>query len=326
MTSCSQIIKKIKGAKNIAVFAHRGPDSDACGSMLAFRDLCRLLGKNAEAFCFKYSDYIKNNFDVKEFKSNFSAKNYDLVAFCDMHTAKRLDECYQEEFKKCQNVIIVDHHIISGNEVVASDCARIIPKASASQLVLDLYREIGQKPSKQVANYLYAGLVGDTNRFLNSNLSKEVFEDASYLLECGAEVHKIYDKMYRSISKKEMRLTKYLYGHLKYLQGGKVLYIIFTEKDYKKLDTTFEDIQLFSNTLIQIEGVEWSFLVYQVSKFHFRFSMRSAENIDLVPLASKMKGGGHKNAAAFTKRMKKSQIKKSIEKWTNGVFNANKND
>lgn len=323
MTTFKEIIKKIKEAKSIAVFAHRGPDPDACGSMLAFRDFCRLLGKNAEAFCVKYSDFIKNNFDMTQFKTQFQAKDFDLIAFCDMHTEKRLDECFLEEFKKCDNVIVIDHHIVSGNETVLSDCARIIPKASASQLVLDLYREIKEVPSKHVANYLYAGLVGDTNRFLNSNLSKEVFDDAVYLLECGAEVQKIYDKMYRSMSMKEMRLTESLYKRLKFLNDGKIVYAIFTGKDYKKLKVSFEDVQLLSNSLINIEGVEWSLLVYQVTKFHFRFSMRSARELDLVPLASSQKGGGHKNAAAFTKRIKKAKIKKAIESWIGRVFNAN---
>lgn len=322
MTTCKQIIQKIKKAKNIAIFAHKDPDPDACGSMLGLRDFCRILGKNADAFCAHYGDYVENIFPMQEFKTEFLAHNYDLIAFVDMHVESRLDDCFIEEFRKCKNIIVIDHHVLAENEVVPTKDFRIEHKASASQLVLDLFREVEQKPSLETATYLYAGLVGDTDRFLYLAGLGEVFDDAKYLLECGVDFVKVYNKMFRTISHKDIVLSRYLYSNLGYLADGKIVYIVFTMKVLKKLGVTTDDVKMFSNSLLNIKGTKWSLLIYETEKNNFRFSMRSVPEINLVPLATKFNGGGHKNASAFSTKIKPSQIKKAIKSWSSGVLNG----
>ena len=166
MITNKQIVQKIQKAKNIAIFGHVDPDVDACGSTFGFRDFCRNLGKNADIFCEHYGEFVESLFPVEELKSVFFAKDYDLVVLMDMHVEKRIDACFLEEFRKCKNVMVIDHHVLDETEVVPTKDFRIVHKASASQMVLDLYREIGQKPSLKTATYLYTGLVGDTERFM----------------------------------------------------------------------------------------------------------------------------------------------------------------
>lgn len=322
MTTCKQLIQKIKSAKNIAIFAHRDPDPDACGASLALRDFCRELGKNAESFCEHYSEYVENIFPMKEFKSKFLAKDYDLVAFVDMHTENRLEPGFVEEIKKCKNVIVIDHHVLTEMEVVPTKIFRIVKKASASQLVLDLFREVDKAPALETATYLYAGLVGDTDRFLYLATEGDVFSDAKYLLECGVDFVDVYNKMFRTISHKEIILSKYLYSNIKYLADGKIVYIIFGKKTLNKLGATVDDVKIFSNSLLNIKGAKWSLLIYETEKNNFRFSMRSVPEINLVPLANSMNGGGHKNASAFSTNIKKCQIKNAIKSWSNGVLNG----
>ncbi len=322
MMTNKQIIEKISKAENIALFAHIEPDADACASMFGLRDFCQILGKNAVLFCGHYGEFVSNLFPVEQFKTEFSSKDYDLVVLLDLHVEHRIDACFVGEFRKCKNVLVLDHHVVDEKETVPTKNYRILHKASASQLVLDLYREIGQKPSKETATYLYTGLVGDTDRFLYLAGLGEVFEDAKCLLDCGVDFSEIYNKMYRTISHKEITLTKFLYSNICYFSDKKVALMVFTGKDLKKLGANTDDVKLFSNTLLNIKGVKWSLLVYEVEKNLFKFSMRSAPELDLIPLAIKMGGGGHKNAAAFTMQIKASQIKKTVKSWVDGVLNG----
>ncbi len=322
MITNKQIIQKIQKAQNIAIFGHLDPDADACGSTFAFREFCRNFGKNADIFCGHYGEFVESLFPVEELKSMFFAKDYDLVVLMDMHVENRIDACFIEEFRKCKNVMVIDHHILDESEVVPTKNYRIIHKASASQLVLDLYREIGQKPSLKTATYLYTGLVGDTDRFLFLAGLGEVFEDAKYLVECGVDYVKIYDKMFRTISLKEIALTKFLYSNICYMCDGKVALAVFSMKDMKKYGATKDDVKLFSNSLLNIKGVKWALLVYEVEQNKYKFSMRSVPEINLIPLAIRMGGGGHKNAAAFTIPLKGSKIKKVVKGWCDEVLNG----
>lgn len=322
MITNKSIVQKINKAQNIAIFAHLDPDPDACGSMFAMRNLCQKLGKNAYVFCKGYDAYIAEMFPTEDFKKDFLANEFDLVVVLDFHVEDRLEKCFVEEFRKCQNVIIIDHHILEETEVVPSKNFRIVYKASSSQLVLDLYRELSLVPEKDSATFMYAGLMGDTDRFLHSNLSGEVFEDAKYLFECGADAQYVYDKMFRSVSKKDIMLSSFLYSHLTYLYDGKAAYIIFTKKLMKKLGIGIEDVKMFSNSIINIKGVEVTFLVYEMDEEIFSFSIRSVPKIDLIPLVRKMGGGGHKNAAGFKINYKASKVPKLIKSLTCEVLNG----
>lgn len=319
MLTNKQIIQKIQKAKKVAIFSHVDPDPDAFGAMLGFRDFCHELAVAADAFSCKHGDFVSYIFPVEQFKKDFKAEDYDLIALLDFHAVSRGEKDFVSELEKCKNFVVIDHHMVLENEIIPKNY-RIIKKASASQLVLDLYREMGRKPSKETATYLYAGIIGDTDRFLHVNLSEEVFDDAKFLLQCGADAQLVYDKMFRSITTKEISLMRYFYANISYLRGGKVAYIVFTNKDMKKLNCTMEEIKMFSNTLINVKGVKWSFLVYERASDRFSFSMRSARELDLIPIACKMGGGGHKNAAAFIKDIKPSKIKKLIESLASEVF------
>jgi phosphoesterase RecJ-like protein len=322
MTTYKKIIEKIQKAKNIAILSHVNPDPDACGSMLGARDFCRSLGKSAEAFCGVYSNYMSKIFDMGEFKTDFKASNFDLVILTDLHTISRLDCSFVDECKKCKNIVILDHHIVMEDEVLPTKYAVIETKASASQVVLNLYRNLDAKPSEQTATYLYAGIMGDTSRFLHSNLSTEVFEDAIMLLESGAHVQEVYDRMFRSTTKKELKMSEYVYSHLKFLNNGRVAYIVFTDKEYKKLGVVAEDVKYFSNSLITIEGVEASFLVYQLEKNKFKVSCRCEPKFDVAPLARRFLGGGHSCAAAFSVETKPSKVTKLVKAWAAEVLNG----
>lgn len=317
-----QIVEKIKKAKNIAIFGHRDPDYDACGAMFGLRDFCHKIGKSADVFAEKmWDDILSHIFPMSETKSEFHCENYDLILIVDLHLVGRLEKPFQEEVLKCKNIVIIDHHMITKNDILPTKNFWIEDKAAASMLVLDLFREQGIVPSTKGATYLYAGIMGDTDRFLHSNLSKEVFEDAMFLMENNADIQFVYNYMYRYVTREQIKVNQVLYNKLVYLEGGKVAYVIFTLKDMKKLNVKVDTIKEFSNTIVCIKDVEVSFLIYEVEKNKFKFSVRSSE-VNLIPFCSKKGGGGHKNASGFALEMSKGQIKKNMPQWSKEIFNG----
>lgn len=324
MMTYKQIIQKIKKANKIAIFAHREPDPDACGSMFGLREFCRLIGKTADAFLIVDKvNYLNQIFPINEAKTDYIASEYDLTIMVDIHDFKRIDVAFQESLKQSKNLIVIDHHRICSDEIFDAKCYLIEDKkASASQMILNLFRTEGLVPSEEVCTYIYAGLMGDTNRYLNTNLSHEVFEDAMYLQENRARIQTVYDAMYRSTTRQHILVSNYLYNHINFILDNKVAYIIFDIKSIKKLGASLSDIKEFSNSLIKIQDVELAFLIIESQKNHFKFSMRSSDNINILPFASKMGGGGHPNASAFEIDITKRQINKNIPNWAMEIING----
>ena len=323
MITIKKVISKIKNAENIAIFAHRDPDPDALGSMFGFRDFCQKLGKNATIFALdKCDNYLNYIFPMNETKQDFVSEEFDLVVMLDLHSVLRLEEKFQESVSKCKNIMILDHHAAGENETLQTKDFRILPEmAAASQIVLTLFKEENLVPSKNGATYLYAGLMGDTDRFLHTNLSKKVFQDALYLFENKADVQHVYDYMYRFMTKEDIKVNQYLYNNLVYLDGGKTAYVIFSIRDMKQLGVGIEAVKEFSNTLIRIKGVELSFLIYERVPKEYKISVRSSK-INLVPFCNKMGGGGHPNASGYSVFYGKTKIREELPKWSSEILNG----
>ena len=319
-----QIISKIKKAKNIAIFAHRAPDPDACGSMFGLKEFCLAVGQNnVDVFVKKTKEkYLDFIFPLNETKQNFVASEYDLVVFVDMHEIKRAEYEFQEELKKANNVLIIDHHMISQEENFSYKNYRIKDTASCSQMMVDLYDTAEIKPSAKAAEYIYAGIMGDTDRFLHPNLSIEVFEKAKYLFECGANVQHVYDYLYRFKTQGQIKVNKFFLNKLQYIKEGKVAYFLVSEKDKNKLNADREDIKTFASEMIKIKGVKLSFLCYEFTGGHYKVSLRSVGDLDTRILANRMNGGGHKNSSGFdVYNTNKKKLKKMIPLWSKELLN-----
>ena len=322
MITNKQIIEKVNKAQNIAIFAHMDPDPDALGSMFGLREFCRGLGKKADVFIIdKKENFLSMIFPLEESKQNFVPEDYDLVLVTDLHVLNRVNIEFQEKIKNFGNVIVIDHHIVMENDILISKHMRVMPVAAASMLIVDLYKESGLKPTKAAATYLYAGLMGDTDRFLHSNLSKLVFDDAVYLMDAGAKIQQVYDYMFRYTTPEEIRVNNMLYNNLVYLEGGRAAYAIFTLKDLKKIGADIEDVKAFSSTLVRIKGVELAFLIYEKERHQFKFSIRSSK-ANIVPAASRMGGGGHPNAAGFDFEGSKAKIKRILPELSREILNG----
>jgi len=323
MMTNEMVVEKIKSSKNIALFAHRGPDPDACGSLFGLRNLCQNLGKNADVFVVRKPEgYLNHIFPLNETKENFSPENYDLVIIVDCHVLNLIDPQFQDGIVESNNVLIIDHHFVGEHEqeFLFKHDYLVQTEASCSQLILDLFRTINQKPTPVVAKYLYAGLIGDTSRFLHSNLSRRVFEDAICLQDCGADIQLVYDYMFRYRTKEQIRVNKFFLDNLKFAEDGRVGYVIFSEKDIRKIGVDIEDIKHFCNEIVKIKDVEASFLCIEKSKGHYKFSLRSVGDVEVLSFCNKMGGGGHPAASGFDIDISTRQVKREIPKWAKEIL------
>ncbi len=313
------IVKYIKNAKNVALFAHKNPDPDAYGSMFGMREICQNLGINATIFAQRNSennlDYL---FPLNEVKTDFKAKDFDLVIIMDAHCIRRLAPIFIEEVGKAKKIIVIDHHEVTEEEkqCLASKQMLNMPHLSSiCEMLTLLMLENKLEITPKMATYLYVGLIGDTNRFLNSNLTPQVFDVAKTLYECQANIEFVYDVMYRSLSGKHLRAYQYFVKNVKVLEKGQVAYTVFDLNSFKKLNLDHEDVKFCVDEMKNMKDVKVSFLFMEFSKNNYRVSMRSVNGFNTVICSGANGGGGHKLASAFDKKFKKKEIEKFVKIW-----------
>lgn len=282
--------KMIKTAKNIAVFTHINPDCDAIGSSLALKDGLTSLGKNVVCFAkdklTKNQNLVFNNPQFLNEDCDFSS--FDLCISVDASSFYLLGD-YAEGFKNHTNTIIFDHH--RANKLTGQEVYSLPQFSSCCEIVLQFLDFLGIKITKNIASYLYSGLSADTNSFINSNVTYQTFLSATRLVGLGAEINKINEYQYKNRTKVEVLCKQFLWSNLKYVND--VAYCSVAYEDLQKMNAKKNDCDTFSNDLLGIDGINYSFALIEEQKGEIRLSMRSKVGYDVQQIASQLGGGGH---------------------------------
>lgn len=312
MTS-KEIKKLICSAKNVAIFGHQNPDLDCFGAVFGAKYLCEKLGAKATIFSIPpKNSFLLNIFDGKEIESEFFSENFDLVIILDCNLFSRLEEKYREEVKKINNILVIDHH---PQVEVENGCKFLIDKnkSSASLIILEILNELKIPLTKEVATYIYAGVVGDTGRFLHTNTDVATFEGAIALLKSGADIQKVYDVVYRSKTLTQIKIRDYLFSIYK-LSPKNVCYLVISKKMLEKVGGSVEDVKLFIDDLNQIKEFNVVMMAYEIENESYKVSCRSKNGYEVAGVAVRHGGGGHKMAAGFSLKGSVKQVEKALEK------------
>lgn len=312
MTS-KEIKKLICSAKNVAIFGHQNPDLDCFGAVFGAKYLCEKLGAKATIFSIPpKNSFLLNIFDGKEIESEFFSENFDLVIILDCNLFSRLEEKYREEVKKINNILVIDHH---PQVEVENGCKFLIDKnkSSASLIILEILNELKIPLTKEVATYIYAGVVGDTGRFLHTNTDVATFEGAIALLKSGADIQKVYDVVYRSKTLTQIKIRDYLFSIYKLSQKN-VCYLVISKKMLEKVGGSVEDVKLFIDDLNQIKEFNVVMMAYEIENENYKVSCRSKNGYEVAGVAVRHGGGGHKMAAGFSLKGSVKQVEKALEK------------
>lgn len=285
------LIDLINGYDNISIFRHEFADPDALGAQFGLKSLIednfnnktvKALGqpvKSLNASLFPEMDIADDDF----IKSS-------LAIILDTANTARIDD---KRFILSSKIIKVDHHPAIEdygdiNIVDTSACA-------TSFLLCDFSNENNLFVSEKTATYLYAGLVGDTGRFLHNNTTSTVFECAKFLLNKGANISKVYENLY-SNSLDQLRLIGYIQQNFK-IYDDKIAYFFLRKHDYEQFDVEFEKAKEYVYVIANIENINmWLSATYNPETKYYHVSIRS-NKIPIDDVARKFGGGGHKFAS-----------------------------
>jgi len=282
-----EIYKQIKKYDHIVIARHIGADPDALGSQFAMKELISINFKNKHIYAvgsvasrFRFMGNLDKIDDLDLKKS--------LLIVLDTPDKKRIDGI--DNIDDFGLVIKIDHHPFVET---FSHLEYIEPSASsASQLVFKFALANKLKLTNKIAENIYLGIVGDTDRFLHDYTTKETFKLVTKLLDMtNIKFTELYEPLY-SRPLNEIRFQGYIYQNLK-LTENNVAYIKLPEDILKKYEVDAASAGNMINDLKFVnEILVWVFFSEDTKNNIIKANIRSRGPV-INDIATKYGGGGH---------------------------------
>lgn len=288
-----KVINEIKYFKKIAIFRHVKPDYDAIGSQLGMFYFIKDNFPNKDVIyigedhvtltpkCFPHMMKIDDNWFNDEF----------LAIIVDTSTYDRVSD---NRYIKATKTIKIDHHpnVNPYGEIQIIDDTI----SACGELIANfLIKQEEYKITTNCASYLFKAIVGDSNRFLNSDVNAHTFAVAEFLIHQGININQIYNQMYKeNIS--ALDFAKWVLDNYHITKKGVAYYII--DKDqvdvlHLKAEQGKDCLYLFDH----FDNIHiWVSITYDNDKNLYRVSLRS-DNVSIENVATKYRGGGHAQAS-----------------------------
>ena len=284
MTAFKTILAKIKAYDTIIIHHHMKPDPDALGSQVGLKEV---ITSNFPQKTVKVTGYNEPTLSWLAQMDDVSDKDYEgaLVIVVDTANRPRIDD---QRYLNGNFLIKIDHH---PDEDHYGDLSYVDTKASsASEIITDFALQNQLKLSDQAARLLYAGILGDTGRFLYPATTSKTFIIASELLKYDFDFAALARQM-DSFPYKIAKLQAYVFENLEIDKNGAAR-IILSQKILKKFNLTDAETSAIVSSPGKIDTVQvWAIFVEQADG-HYRVRLRSKSTV-INEVAKRHAGGGH---------------------------------
>jgi phosphoesterase RecJ-like protein len=298
MNNTKKIIYELGKANYAAIVCHSNPDGDTLGGAFALSAALSKKGIQSDVLC---NNILPDKYsflnDVKLL--NILDKNkYDVIVFVDCAEPALVGDLINDINLNDYITINIDHH--STNVGYANLNYVDSTSSSASELVLDVIKELEIDIDVKIAEYIYVGIVTDTGQFAHSYTSARTHMNAAFLLDRGIDFSRIHKKTFKTISLQKALLQKNMLDNIMLYHDNSVAISRLEKEDFISTGAKEEDTDSLINILLSIKGVRIAVLIRHSNEKSCKISFRSDNDIDISKVAKIIGGGGHKQAAGAT--------------------------
>ena len=288
-----KIFELIEKSKKIAIFAHINCDGDAVGSVMSFYNYLKSIDKDVFVFLQRPINDNYYYMGINEVANIKFDSSYDLAISVDCPNTKRFGE-FEKEFFKATESIQIDHHI--DNEQFATVNCVDSKASSTCEIIYKLFTENEIKIDDSIATCLYSGIITDTRRFINPNVTSNSLFVAGKLIDCGANFDVLNYNLFGRIKKNEFEILKLALNCTEFYEDGKIAFVGITKKMLDKANADSTCTYRIIDQVNSIDGVEICALLtenkYRDNMVSVRTKQKSAQRI-----CKAFGGGGHLRAS-----------------------------
>ncbi len=286
-----KILELIEKHETVIIHRHKNPDGDALGSQLGLKRIIELNYPNKKVYAVgdENTFVFLGKMDIIE----DDVYNNALVVIVDVSVSRLVSD---DRYKLADHVIIIDHHLnaadIGDTVYIKSDCI------ACAEIICDIAIKNNFKLDSFGATPLLTGLVTDSGRFLYPHTASNTFRMAAYLIDNGADIQGIYDRLY-TVKLNYTKLKGYFLNNFKTTKSN-VAYMKndLTVKEKYNV-STFIVSRAMVNQMSGMEGIGiWANFTMDEENV-VQVELRS-KKISIVDIARKYGGGGHALACGCT--------------------------
>lgn len=288
-------------AENVYVMGHKQPDMDAVGAAVAVCALARKLGKEhkivlnrsktaSELLIAKLDEQAEYKGIILSPEDALSKLNENtLLVVVDTNRPEQTIE--PELIEACNIVAVVDHHRRAETFIQKAALSFVEPIASSTcELLSEILQEHLETGDlyKFEAEAMLSGMIMDTKGF-TLRTGERTFEAAAFLLRSGANILEVKKLLQNDI---EGTVSRYEILQSARLYRGNVA-IAATKTPHERVI-----VAQAADELLNVLGIETSFVVCPDENGDIMISGRSIGEIDVQRILETLGGGGNREAAA----------------------------
>jgi bifunctional oligoribonuclease and PAP phosphatase NrnA len=305
-----QVIAELSSAQKLIVVTHENVDGDALGSLIAMQEILLAQGRDSMMFIDSREFPLPNEYRFFTLSGLVQTPPEDLqqrtIVFLDCGNLERNPA---EAFRQAgAHIVNIDHH---HDNTRFGTVNYVLPEASCTaEIVWDLMYGLGVKPTLNIAEALYVGLITDTGRFMYENTGPRAHLMASDLIEAGVDVHEIYRRVYEGIPYGKLALLARGLSKVVRYDSGRLTVTELDARDFEESGAEESYSEGVIDHLRAVEGTAVAALIRErVSDNNGsgpprKVSLRASdERVDVSAIARLQGGGGHRQAAGFSTSM-----------------------
>jgi len=283
---------------DIAMISHVSPDGDAIGSALAMKHAFDKLNKRSFVVL---ADAVPEKYLFMPGAEDVCAP--DCLPFetrcafaVDVSEIKRMGSA-QAVFDAAPAKAVLDHHETNPG---FGDIWHVQgDRASTGEIAMELIKELGVEPDKNIADCVFVALCTDSGNFNYKNTDQRAYAAAGECVKYGSDVEYLTRKSFRERSLAAARLMGEALTRIETACDGKIAYSYVDNAMLEKAGAKLEDASRICNYLNEITGVKVGVYFEQRGE-NTKVSWRSACAINVAKIAGIFGGGGHDAAAGAT--------------------------
>ena len=303
------VLSELREADKFVLISHEHPDGDALGSLVAMQGILAALGKDSLMFVDPQDFPLPDEYAFLPLTGLIDAPPADVedrtIVFLDCGNVERTPAPeFQREGARTVNI---DHH---HDNTRFGTVNWVVSEASCTaELVWDLMRGLGVRPTPAIAEALYVGLITDTGRFMYENTSSRAHQMAADLIESGVDVHRIYHHVYEDVPYPKLALLARGLANVERYDDGRLTLTQLRASDFDDAGAEESYSEGLIDHLRALRGTAVAALVRDRlsngdGRAPRKVSLRATDpRVDVSAIARNQGGGGHRQAAGFETSM-----------------------
>src|SRR6266702_1557521 len=253
-------VDAIRGHERFTLTTHDNPDGDALGSLLAAKLGLDQLGKNSLMVLFGDAPLPGEYafMPLAELRRRWPDDVSERVLLAvDCANESRIAD--PEVLGRVPLSVDVDHH--HDNTRFGQINLVVADASSTGEVLRDLFRELDVELTPEIAEALYIALVTDTGRFQYTNTTPKALRLAAELVEAGADVHRVFQRVYETVQFAKLKLLARALERAQIYDGGRLVVSYLLRSDFTDIGAAEAYSEGIIDYLRAVEGADMAALI-----------------------------------------------------------------